>query len=74
MQNGGDEEVEVNSEGGDAWDKAMKPFDQDKEEGIRKEEEVEEEMWQAAFGQGANEGMKAKVIRSGYNPTQREVE
>ena len=52
----------------------MEPFDQDKEEGIKKEEEVEEEMWQAAFGQGANEGMKAKVIRSGYNPTQREVE
>ena len=52
----------------------MEPFDQDKEEGIKKEEEVEEEMWQAAFGQGASEGMKAKVIRSGYNPTQREVE
>ena len=31
-------------------------------------------MWQSAFGQGANEGMKAKVIRSGYNPTPREVE
>ena len=74
MQNGGDEEVGVNSEGGDVWDKAMEPFDQDKEEGIKKEEELEEEMWQAAFHQGANEGMKAKVIRSGYNPTQREVE
>ena len=52
----------------------MEPFDQDKEEGIKKEEELEEELWQTAFGQGANEGMKAKVIRSGYNPTHREVE
>ena len=52
----------------------MEPFDQDKEEGMKKEQELEEELWQTAFGQGTSEGMKAKVIRAGYNPTPREVE
>ena len=51
----------------------MEPFDQDKEEGKKAEEELEEELWQAAFGDGANEGAKAKVIREGYAPTEQEV-
>ena len=42
LQNGGDDEVGVNSESEDVWGKTMEPFDQDKEEGIKKEEEVEE--------------------------------
>ena len=57
--------------GGETWDKMMEPFDQDEEERVKEEEEREEELWQEAFGEAAKEGMKAKVIRAGYNPTQR---
>ena len=60
--------------GGETWDKMMEPFNQDEEERIKEEEEGEEQLWQEAFGEAAKEGMKAKVIRAGYNPTQREVD
>ena len=40
---------------------------------LNKEEGLEEEMWQAAFGEGANEESKANVVREGYAPTAQEV-
>ena len=37
-------------------------------------EEEEEVKWREAFGDGSKEGLKAKFIRRGYNPTLREIE
>ena len=66
----GDGERELGNKGGDAWDKMMEPFDQDKEEGMKADQDKEEELWQEAFGEAAKEGLRPKVIRAGYNPTQ----
>ena len=68
---GGDEQdTGVENGGGDMWDRVFEPFDQDKEE----EEEREKEMWQEAFGSAAVEGVKPEVVRTGYNPTPKEIE
>ena len=72
-----EEEGEVREGGGrtgeGSFERMMEPFDQDKEE-EKDEEKVEKEMWEAAFGQGSSEGIRAKVVRSGYAPTPKEVE
>ena len=39
---------------------------QDREEGIKQDEDIEEEMWQEAFGEGAKEGMRVNMIREGH--------
>ena len=49
----------------------MEPFDQDLEE---KDKELENRLWEAAFGDGAKEGLRAKVVRKGYSPTQKEID
>ena len=48
----------------------MEPFDQDEEE----VKEEDKEMWKEAFGEAAKEGIRPKVIRSGYSPTDKEVQ
>ena len=58
------DEGRVSDGNGGAFDRMLEPFDQDKEE----------KEWELAFGQGAQEGERAKVVRSGYSPTQKEVE
>ena len=37
------------------------------------EGEKEEEEWKETFGKGTEEGARAKVVRVGYSPTQKEV-
>ena len=62
-------------EDNNVWNRVMEPFDQDKEEENQKEEEKKEErVWQEAFGDATVEHNKAKMIKSGYDPTQKEIE
>ena len=58
------------------WERVLEPFDQDQEENKDREEleKMESEMWEAAFGQGTQEGERAKVVREGYSPTQKEID
>ena len=73
QSSGGDHGVN-GEESGSNWEKMMEPFDQDKEEKEKEEEDnIEEDMWQEAFGDGANEESKVKAIREGHAPTASEV-
>ena len=58
------------------WERVLEPFDQDKEENKDSEEieKMEGDMWETAFGQGTQEGERAKVVREGYSPTQKEID
>ena len=47
-----------------AWDRMMRPFDQDEEE--EKEKEAQDD--------SNREAQRAKYIRPGYNPTQQEID
>ena len=51
-------------QGNRVWENMMKPFDQDVEGNEEPLDEKEE----------AEEGMKAKVVRQGYFPTQKEID
>ena len=70
-ESGGGEDCEKDRDRNSAWERMMEPFDQDLEE---KDKELEEEMWKEAFGDGSKEGLRAKVVRKGYTPTQKEID
>ena len=62
-------------ESGEVWNRVMEPFDQDKEEEDQKDkDEKEEKVWQETVGNAVVEKNKAKMVKSGYNPTRREIE
>ena len=56
----------VQDGGGDVWDRAMQPFDQDLEE-------QQAEGNKNAGVEDSEEAARAKYIRPGYHPTSREV-
>ena len=53
--------------GDDVWDRVMRPFNPDQEEHEGKEEEKEND-------DEAQEGLRVRVVRKGYDPTQKEID